>query len=209
VAELVGKRQHVQMTGEHVVGVDPATGKLLWRVARRGRTATIPTPVAHEDRVYVTSGYGVGCHLFKIALAGGGWNATEVYANKNMVNHHGGVVRVGDYLYGYSDGKGWVCQHFKTGNLIWSERRLGKGSLTCADGHLYLRTETGPGTVALIEASPSGYQERGRFDPPDRSDKNSWPHPVVAGGRLYLRDQEVLLCFNVKNEAKGVEPLKR
>jgi len=115
-----------------------------------------------------------------------------------MVNHHGGVVRVGDYLYGFSDGKGWVCQEFMTGRLVWSHQGVGKGSLTCADGHLYLRSEGGSGTIALVEATPAGYTEKSRFDQPERSKDNSWPHPVIAGGRLYLRDQDVLLCYDVK-----------
>jgi outer membrane protein assembly factor BamB len=148
--------------------------------------------------VYVSSGYGVGCNLFEITKAGGAFQARQVYANKSMVNHHGGVVRVGEYLYGYSDGKGWVCQEFKTGKLVWSNEGVGKGSLTCADGHLYLRSEAGKGVIALVEATPDGYKEKGRFDQPNRSSENSWPHPVVANGKLYIRDQDVMLCFDVK-----------
>ena len=112
----------------------------------------------------MTSGYGVGCNLFQISKSGPNFSATQVYANKVMVNHHGGVVRVGDFLYGYSDGKGWVCQEFKTGRLVWSNKGVGKGALTCADGHLYLRSEDGKGTLALIEATPTAYVEKGRFD---------------------------------------------
>ena len=123
-----------------------------------------------------------------------------MYDNKVMANHHGGVVLIGKYLYGFSDGKGWTCQDFATGKAVWQEKsKLGKGSLVFADGMLYLRSEDGKGTVALIEATPDGYLEKGRFDQPDRSDKNSWPHPVVIGGRLYLRDQDVLLCYDVRN----------
>ena len=199
IAQPGGARQYVQLTGESVVGVAPDDGRLLWRAARHGSTAVIPTSICLGDDVYVTSGYGVGCNLFKVAKAGAEFNAEQVYANKVMVNHHGGVVRVGDYLYGYSDGKGWVCQNFKTGAAVWEERnKLGKGSLTCADGHLYLRSESGKGTVVLIEATPEGFKETGRFDQPDRSEQNGWPHPVVANGKLYLRDQGILLCYDVK-----------
>jgi hypothetical protein len=106
---------------------------------------------------------------------------------------------VGDFVYGYSDGKGWTCQDFKTGEAKWQDKeKLGKGSLAYADGRFYLRQEDKKGTVALIEASPQGYREHGRFDQPDRSSEKSWPHPVVAGGKLYLRDQGVLLCYDVK-----------
>jgi hypothetical protein len=115
-----------------------------------------------------------------------------------MENHHGGVVLVGEHLYGYSDRKGWVCQEFKTGRSVWEEKeKLGKGSISYADGHLYLRSEAGRGTVVLIEASPAGFKEHGRFDQPQRSEKNSWAHPVIANGKLYLRDADVLLCYDV------------
>jgi outer membrane protein assembly factor BamB len=199
IAELGGTRQYVQLTGNSVAGVAPNDGRLLWHATRHGSTAVIPTPICHDDHVYVTSGYGIGCNLFKITKTSDEFKAEEVYAKKVMVNHHGGVVRVGDYLYGYSDGKGWVCQNFKTGEAGWEEKgKLGKGSLTCADGHLYLRSESGKGTVVLIEATPQAFKEKGRFDQPDRSQQNSWAHPVVANGKLYLRDQDVLLCYDVK-----------
>ena len=197
VATIAGVKQYVQLTPRSVAGVS-TDGKLLWRAERKGSTAIIPTPVVKDDLVYVTSGYGVGCNLFKITKTDGTFKAEQTYANKTMVNHHGGVILLGENLYGYSDGKGWVCQKFATGEMVWSDKSLGKGSLVCADGRLYLRKEEGRGTVALIEATPEGYKEMGHFDQPNRSDKNSWPHPVVAGGRLYLRDQDVLLCYEVK-----------
>jgi outer membrane protein assembly factor BamB len=202
IAEVAGTRQYVQMTGQSVAGVAAANGQLLWQVPRQGPTAAVPTPVVDDGYVYVTSGYGAGCNLIKLTPEARGTNAKELYANKTMVNHHGGVVLIGDHLYGYSDGKGWVCQEFKTGKMVWNEKdKLGKGSVTYADGQLYARNEDGgSGTVALLEATPRGYSEKGRFNQPDRSGKNTWPHPVVAGGRLYLRDQHVLLCYDVKGD---------
>ena len=117
-----------------------------------------------------------------------------------MMNHHGGVILLGDYIYGHSDSKGWICQDFKTGDVKWSDRGVSKGSIAYADGHFYCRSEGGKGDVALIEASPEGYKEKGRFVQPDRSDKNSWAHPVIANGKLYLRDQDVLLCYDVRKK---------
>jgi outer membrane protein assembly factor BamB len=113
-----------------------------------------------------------------------------------MVNHHGGVILAGQHLYGYSEGKGWVCMKFDTGEMVWSDKALGKGSVACADGHLYLRSEGG--TVALIEATSNSYREKGRFDQPERSGKEAWPHPVIADGKLYLRDQDKLFCYDIK-----------
>jgi len=199
VEEIGGIRQYIQLTAGSVAGIAAADGKLLWRATRKGETAVIPTPVYSDSMVYVTSGYGIGCNLFRITETGGKFNVEQVYANKVMGNHHGGVVKVGNFIYGYSDSKGWTCQDFKTGEARWQEKeKLKKGSVVFADGNLYLREEDKPGTVALVEATPEGYLEHGRFNPPDRSPEQSWSHPVVAGGRLYLRDMDVLLCYDVK-----------
>jgi len=198
MAKIGGVNQYVQLTGNSVAGIAPADGKLLWKAPRPGKVATIPTPICYKDHVYVSSGYGVGCNLFKITKEGDTFKAEQVYSNKTMVNHHGGVVLVGEHLYGFSDGKGWVCQEFLTGKEVWNDKGVGKGSLTYADGHFYLRSESDAGRIALIEASPTGYKATGGFDQPDRSKEKSWPHPVVAGGKLYIRDQDVLLSYNVK-----------
>jgi outer membrane protein assembly factor BamB len=197
-AEIGGVQQYVQLTQSSVAGVAADDGRLLWHAARKGNVAVIPTPVLSGNRVFVTSGYGVGCNLFEVSQNGDRFKAQQLYANKALQNHHGGVVLVGKHIYGHSDSKGWTCLDLATGDTMWQEKsKLGKGALTYADGRLYLRQEDGPGTIALIAATPEGYREKGRFDQPHRSTKNSWPHPVVAGGRLYIRDQEVLLCFDV------------
>ena len=198
VAEIGGVRQYIQLTGESLVGIGANDGRLLWKAARKGSIAVVPTPIYHDNHVYVTSGYGVGCNLFKVTHEGSQFKAQEVYANKDVQNHHGGVILIGEHIYGHSDSKGWVCQEFKTGKIVWQNRGMGKGSLVYADGHLYLRSEGGKGVVALVEATPESYKETSRFDQPDRSNRNSWPHPVIANGKLYLRDQASLLCYDVK-----------
>ena len=202
-----GVRQYVLMTGRSVAGVAADDGRLLWRFERTSPTAAIPTPIVKDDFVYVSSGYGTGCTLLKLTAAGKGVEAKEVYTNKTMTNHHGGVVLVGDYLYGYSDGKGWVCQDFKTGKAVWESKKLAKGSLTYADGCLYCYSEN-DGTVVLIDATPQGWQEKGRFKIPRETEKprkrgKIWTHPVLANGRLFLRDQDLIFCFDVKGQAVG------
>ena len=200
-ATIDGVPQYIQLTDQNVGGVNSADGKLLWKAARVGRTAVIPTPILAGNLVYVASGYNAGSNLFRIESAGGKFTAQQVYASKEMVNHHGGVVKIGDYAFGYSDKGGWSWQNFSTGELVLSEQKaLGKGSVTCADGLLYLRFETGAGTVVLLDPSPKGWTEKGRFEQPDRSKLNSWPHPVVANGKLFLRDQDVLLAYDVKQK---------
>ncbi|MSU61324.1 MAG: polyvinylalcohol dehydrogenase [Pedosphaera sp.] len=201
VAEIDGVRQYIQLTERNLAGIATKDGKVLWKAPRKGSTAVVPTPIYNDNHVYVTSGYGIGCNLFKITKDTSGFKVEEVstYGNKVMVNHHGGVILIGDHVYGYSDGKGWTCQDFKTGKAVWQEKdKLGKGSVVFAGGRLYCRQQDGKGTVAIIEASPTGWKEHGRFDQPDRSDKNSWAHPVVSDGKLYIRDQDILLCYEVK-----------
>ena len=196
-----GARQYVQLTMQSVAGVSAADGRLLWRSEWPGKTAVIPTPIFRDGCVYVTSGYNVGCKLVKVAA---GNQVSDVYVNTVMKNHHGGAVLVGDYIYGYSDGPGWVCQNFKTGEQVWAEKKaLGKGACACCvEGMLYCLEENS-GTVVLIEASPKGWNEHGRFKLDPQTEKRSpkgkiWTHPVVANGKLYLRDQELIFCFDVK-----------
>ena len=196
--DIRGVHQFIVLTDAHVAGIAASTGKLLWSAPRQGKTAVIPMPVYKDNMVFVSSGYGIGCTLFKIGGSGQNFTAAEVYANKDMINHHGGVILLDDHLYGFSDGGGgWTCMDFKTGNVAWKEKKLGKGSISYADGHFYLRSESDPGTMVLIEATPTGWKETGRFDQPDRSGKKSWPHLVIGGGKLFVRDQGVLLCYDI------------
>jgi outer membrane protein assembly factor BamB len=199
VATHNGKRQYIQLTMQNVAGVEARTGTVLWKSAWPGKTAVIPTPIYKDGQVYIASGYGVGCKLVKLGADG---SAENVWENTNMVNHHGGVILVGDKLYGYSDKGGWTCQDFKTGEVTWAARNLGKGAIHCADGMFYCLDE-GSGTVALIEASDKGWNEKGRFKLTPQTERRSksgriWTHPVVSDGKLYLRDQELLFCFDVK-----------
>jgi outer membrane protein assembly factor BamB len=205
VSEAGGVRQYVQLTPEGPAGFSPKDGKVLWHemVAEKWNTATIPTPVVHGDYVYVTAGYKSGCGLVKLTPDGkGGLKSKVEYANMVMENHHGGVILIGDHIYG-SDAKGLVCQEFKTGKLAWAEKKVGKGSVVAADGHLYCYGEK-DGTVICVEANPTKYVEKGRFKIPRKSDKRKpsggiWTHPVIADGKLYLRDQELLFCFDLRD----------
>jgi outer membrane protein assembly factor BamB len=204
--DVGGIRQYIQATGKAVVGVAAKDGKLLWRCEEPTfRVAVIPTPIFHDSYVFATAGYGAGCDLIRLTADNQGVKAEPVYSKevkKNMVNHHGGVVLVGDYLYGYSDGKGWVCQGFQSGKLKWQNKELGKGSVTFADGYLYCYSED-EGKVALVEANPDAWKEHGRFKIPQESKQRksggrTWTHPVVANGRLYIRDQDLIFCFDVR-----------
>lgn len=196
-----GQTQVVQLVGKKVFAVDPATGKVPWVAEFPGKVAVIPTPITHDGIVYVSSGYGVGCKAVRPGASG---TPETVYENKVMKNHHGGVVRVGEYLYGYNDGSGWVCQDFKTGKEVWASKNFGKGAVHFADGMLYCLDEKS-GEVALVEAVPTGWSEKSRFKLSPQSELRNpqggiWPHPVVVNGHLYLRDQQYLFCFDVKGK---------
>ncbi|HJT77782.1 MAG TPA: PQQ-binding-like beta-propeller repeat protein [Gemmataceae bacterium] len=204
VADVDGVRQYIQLTGRGMAGVAADDGRLLWHSDQNAHGITVSTPIYHDHRVYASTSYGVGCGLVKLTKDGDKFEAEKVYdakARRAMFNHHGGVVRVGAYVYGYSDGPGWTCQEFETGKVMWQSNKLGKGSVTYADGRLYCYTESG-GTVAVVEATPDGWKEGGRFTLPKQSKLNRhrmhWTHPVVANGRLFLRDQEYLFCYDVK-----------
>jgi outer membrane protein assembly factor BamB len=197
-ADIEGTRQYVQLTAASLVGISAKDGSVLWKVPRRGTTAVIPTPIVTGNEIYVTSGYNVGCNRFRVTKAGGRFSAVQLYANRVMVNQHGGVVQVGEYVYGYCDGNGLTCQRAKTGEAVWAEsRRIKKASVSYADGRLYCREEN-TGTMILVDATPGGYAEKGRFAQPSRTRENAWTHPVIAHGKLYVRDQDLLLCYDVR-----------
>jgi outer membrane protein assembly factor BamB len=205
--KTAGHKQYVHFLEGGLAGIDAATGKVLWRSGKgANRVANCTTPVYSDGCVFVASAYGAGGALVKLSQdEQGGVKAEEVYATRKMENHHGGLILHDGYLYGANGGNGGgnlICLDFKTGKVMWDERdkpgRSGvtKGSVVMADGRIYYRQEDG--TMILFEPSPKAYVERGRFAQPDRSRASAWPHPVIANGKLYLRDQDVLLCYDVK-----------
>jgi outer membrane protein assembly factor BamB len=206
-AQLGGIKQYVQLTRDGVFGVAAKDGKKLWHVAVGGcGTATIPTPIIHDGHVFVTSGYGDSkSALVKVTGDNGSCKAEIVWEGKQLINKHGGVVLVEGVLYGSPEGgrSSWLAVDFKSGEQLGLDKaKLGKGSLTYADGRLYLYSED-KGTCVLLEPDRKEWKEQGRFTIPretkvPRKSGRIWTHPVVANGRLYLRDQDLLFCFDVK-----------
>ena len=197
-AVINGQPQLVQRNEKSIFGLSPKDGKLLWQTGFPGRTAVIPTPIVRGNEVYVTAGYGAGSKLVRIAADN---QVTDVYENKVMKNHHGGVVLVGNHIYGHND-NGWVCQDFATGAEVWMNKSVGKGTVSSADGMLYCLDER-TGAVVLVAASPQAWKEVSRFTLSPQSKIRSpkghiWTHPVISHGKLYLRDQELVYCFDLK-----------
>lgn len=201
VVDLGGVRQYVQLLQKGLVGIEAKTGRLLWRFAKPVSrfNANIPTPLAGADLIYTASA-GTGGGTVRLKPVGDGVTFEELYFEAKLPTAIGGSVLVGPHLYGTTS-QALLCIEFATGRVVWEERALGAAALCLADGRLYLHGENGQ--VALVEPSPEGYRERGRFSPPGRPTRRnpmekSWAHPVVAGGHLYLRDHGSLWSYDVR-----------
>jgi outer membrane protein assembly factor BamB len=187
--------------------VAAADGKFLWQYEKpaNGMGINCSTPVYHDGIVFAASAYGAGGGAVKLSSdSNGAVKAKEVWSSRQMENHHGGVILHEGALFGSNGGNGGgylICLDFQTGEILWNERdsdkrRVRKGSVAFADGRIYYRTEEGD--LILIEPSRKEYLERGRFEQPERTKLPAWAHPVIANGKLYIRDQDTLFCYDVK-----------
>lgn len=201
-----GVKQYLTLVGRGLISVAADDGRLLWHYKRIANgTANIPTPIVKGDLVFASTGYGEGgTALLKLSKKGNGVAYEEVYykTNKELQNHHGGMVLIGDYVYmGHGHNNGLpVCVELTTGKAMWGPLRGAGGNsaaLIAADGDLYFRYQNG--IMALVEASPKEYKLKGQFRIASVNG-NSWPHPVIAGKKLYLRDQDELHCYDLAAE---------
>lgn len=200
VRETDNGKEYVQLLLDKVVAVSPKDGTVVWESDWPGTVAVIPSPVIADDKVYVTSGYGVGSKLLDLSSG----EPQQVYYNKVMVNHHGGVVLNDDCVFGYSDRKGFVCQDFKTGEMLWNDKAIKKGAVAFADGRLYFIEEQS-GDVILMEANREEWVQKGRFKLSPQTKRRKprgriWVHPVISNGKLYLRDQQFIHCYDVSEK---------
>ena len=207
LADGGGVRQYVAYTGGGLVGVEAKSGKFLWRYDKTTGPVgmSVLTPVVGEGLVY-SGNDRLGGAAVRVVTDGGAARAEEVYRGMKLPRMIGGAVLVGEHLYG-SSGLTLVCAEFKTGQVKWSERSVAPGAVCYADGRLYLHGESGE--VALVEATPEAYRERGRFTPPNRPGQRAnrgekaWAYPVIADGRLYIRDADCLWCYEIKGAGGG------
>ncbi|MDD4889206.1 MAG: PQQ-like beta-propeller repeat protein [Phycisphaerae bacterium] len=184
----------VQGSGSGIFAVDPKDGKTLWSNGfASGNVANCPTPAFSDGYVFWANGYGKGGICLKLSVADGKVTATQAWTTRDMDCHHGGYVIVDGCIYGNAGG-GWACLDLKSGAKKWSDRGVGKGSICYADGMLYLFGEGG-GKAGLAVASPEKFESKGTFSVAGRGP--SWAHPVVTGGRLYLRYGTNLYAFDV------------
>ena len=205
--EVGDQRQYVQLTAKSLVGVAAADGKVLWQYdpPANGMGINCSTPLYQDGLLFASSAYGAGGGAVKLNKdADGKFVAEEAYFSKRMQNHHGGMVVFDGALYGANGGNGGgnlICLDFATGDVLWDMRgkgKVAKGSIALADGRIYYRDEDG--TLLLIEPNKKEYVEHGRFKQPDRSRSPAWAHPVIANGKLYVRDQDNLFCYDIKKK---------
>jgi outer membrane protein assembly factor BamB len=202
IIEAGGVKQYVQLLEKGLVGVDAKTGKYLWRYDKtvQDSPANIPTPVSRKSLVYSGTGKGGGGAV-EIKAKGAAMEAVEAYFNRKLPTAIGGAIELDGYLYG-TTGQSLVCADFVTGDIKWQESSINAGALLYADGRLYWHGEK-TGEVALIDATPEGYRERGRFEPPGEPAEHrgaAWAYPVVANGKLYIRDWNCLWCYAVASK---------
>jgi outer membrane protein assembly factor BamB len=196
-ATIEGVEQYINLTAKGVISVRAKDGKFLWRYdAPANNRTNCSNCIVSGNSVFAASAYGNGGGRADIKRNGEDFEAKEVFFTKKMQNHHGGMILIDGMIYGSSNPRDLTCIDFNNGEIKWTDKSSGKCSLLYADGMLYCRDETGP--ISLVEASPDGFKLKGHFDQPDRSKKNSWPYLVIANGMMYVRDQDVLLCYDVR-----------
>ena len=199
VADVQGVRTYMTFTADAGVGIRASDGKLMFRYTKAANdVANVATPIYADNKVFFSSAYDTGGGLVDLTAQDGELKAKEIYFTRNMKNHHGGMVLVDGYLYGYND-MILTCLEFATGKMMWRDRSVGKGSVTYADGRLYIQSENN--RMGLVEATPSGYHEKGRFEIPDKG-RMSWAHPAISDGRLYVRNQDTMLAYDIKASPK-------
>ncbi len=198
-----GTRQYVLLTDKRIAGLDAKTGEVLWQTDCPGKVAVCSDPAFWMDGpetcyIMASCAYDVGGRGFKVTGKGKRFKVEDSFEiNKRLQNHHGGIVQSGGYFYLLTQNE-LVCVEPKSGEILWRNRSVGKGATLGVGDKLIVRAEGGDGNIALVDASKDGYKEHARFPQPNRSDKNSWTYPVLSGGKLYVRDQGLLLCYEVE-----------
>ena len=185
------------LTASGLVGVNAANGNFLWRYDRpSNRTANCPTPVFYRGAVFSASAYNTGGGLVRITASRSRVSINEIWQTADMDNHHGGFVVINDHIYGHGNRSGWLCIDFNTGRTIWRDRGVGKGSVISADGMLYCFSEGR--TMGLVKVNPNRYELVSQFRMPRAGSRPTWAHPAIANGKLYLRDDDKLFCYDIK-----------
>jgi len=196
LVEYQGLRMLLTMTSKAFIGVNADSGELLWRFPHETPfDENITTPLFHGGQVLISTGHRVGSVMLKVNVEGKKAAVEELWRTKDLDNHHGGIILLDGYLYGSCHSPKWACLEWKTGKKMYAERGVGKGSLTYADGMLYTLSERS--VMGLVQATPEDYKLISQFKLPPGGEGPSWAHPVVCGGRLYLRHGVYLYVYRI------------
>lgn len=196
-----GLRLLISMSSKNLIGLNADKGDLLWKFEHftPRYVANCVTPVYHDGRIFISGGYGLGSALLKINVQGDKATVEPVWRAKDLDNRHGGVIRIGDCVYGtghFNNNGKWVCLDWNTGQTKWAQKDLGESSFTCVNGLLYTINEHG--AVGLLKPAPTGYELLSQFKIPEGGEGPTWAHPVVCGGRLYIRHGDRLYAYDVR-----------
>ena len=205
LAEYQGLRLAITMTSRALIGVNADTGELLWRFEHvTFADENIITPIFHDGEIFISTIFKAGSVKLKVIVQGDKARVEELWRSDELDNQHGGVILVDGFLYGACRGKNkgnWVCLDWKTGRMQYAERGVGRGSLTYADGMLYILSERNQ--VALVKAVPDRHKVVSSFSIPDGGTGPTWAHPVVCGGRLYIRHGDRLFAYDIQKDRIG------
>jgi outer membrane protein assembly factor BamB len=199
IGESQGLKMILTMNENALIGVAADNGELLFRHEHKTQyQINATTPLLVGDQIFITSGYGSGSEMLKLKVEGRKASVERIWENKKFDNQHGGVVLLDGHIYGSAHGGAWTCLSWADGKAAYSDRGIGnQGALTCADGMLYVMGEKN-GKVGLVEATPAGHKIVSQFKLPEGGEGMYWAHPVVTGGRLYLRHGEFLYAYDVR-----------
>jgi outer membrane protein assembly factor BamB len=198
MAESNGFRQHIGLSSNSIFGVDSKTGTLLWKTDfENQRSNNITDAIFYNGYVLTSTGYGKGCVLIKLASTGDKIVPETVWSTELMDNQHGGVILHNGYVFGSgNNARGWFCLDFPTGKQMWNAP--GNGSITYADNMLYCLEEKG--MMKLVKAIPEKFEIVSSFQVPNGGKGMYWTHPVVCGGRLYVRHMDKLFVYDIKQK---------
>ncbi len=193
-----GVRQFIALARESVVSVEVKTGKLLWTHKHPSTCdQNVTTPLYRDGKVFVTSGHRAGGRVVKINPDGR--SVQELWFGTELDNCHGGVVCLDGHLYGsgcrlYK--RGLLCVELATGKIKYNAREIGKVSITHADGLLYCLGNDSK--MALVDVTPERAKVVSKFKPPWKERPPCLSHPVICGGRLYIRHLGELFVYDVR-----------
>ena len=194
VATIHGVRQVLIFSSSRLASVRPEDGTLLWDFPWRGGGGAginVAQPIVLEDRIFISTGYGVGSAMLRAERSGDRFSVRELWRSNRMKNQFTSSVHHDGFIYGLDEGI-LACLEAATGERRWKAGRYGDGQLLLASGHLVIVSDSGE--LALVQATPTGHVEKARFP---AIDGRTWNHPAIGGGLLLIRNSNEMAAFDL------------